>query len=121
MKEPTPSARNVTRRRFLGGMSALGLAAGSTSPASPTGLPPEGKQGIQVQCGAPVPVSEAVFLAIDSVSIPYRRNLYLTMHPVRKHPENPVLRRGKPGEPDEARAQFAGTVLEQDGKFRIWY
>lgn len=63
----------------------------------------------------------ATFFAFDDVSIPFRQNLRLDMHQPRKYPGNPVLPRGKPGEPDEYRAQFYGTVIRDGGKFRMWY
>jgi len=63
---------------------------------------------------------EAVLFAFDDHSLPFRKNLFLTLQPAQKH-QNPILKRGGPGDPDEARAQFHGTVLHVNGKFRMWY
>ncbi len=76
--------------------------------------------GISVQTAARQVVQEATLFAFDNVSIPFHRNLYLSMHQGRKHPQNPIVRREE-GRPDEARAQYLGTVLRQQGKFRMWY
>ena len=65
---------------------------------------------------------EAVLLAIDDVSLPLKANLctYLTKPTVRKAP---VLgpRRDDPKAPDHLAAQFYGTVLFDEGRFRMWY
>ena len=76
--------------------------------------------GISVQTAAPQVVREATLFAFDNVSIPFHRNLYLSMHQGRKHPQNPIVRREE-GRPDEARAQYLGTVLRHQGKFKMWY
>ena len=89
----------------------LGASAEAVSPAA---------TGISVQTAPPQVVSEATLFAFDNVSIPFHRNLYLSMHQGRKHPWNPIVRREE-GRPDEARAQYLGTVLRQHGKFRMWY
>ena len=68
-----------------------------------------------------LPDQEAVLFAFDEYSLPFRKNLFLTLQPAQKHPQNPILKRGGPGTPDEARAQFHGTVLHVNGKFRMWY
>jgi hypothetical protein len=76
--------------------------------------------GVQVRVGPAVETKEAAFFAFDFDSVPFRRNLHLTMVPATKHPE-PVLRRGPEGSPDEMRAEFYGSVIKIDGKFRMWY
>ncbi len=80
----------------------------------------EATTGISVQTAVPQVVEEATLFAFDNVSIPFHRNLYLSMHPGRKHPRNPVISRDE-GRPDEARAQYLGTVLRHEGRFRMWY
>ncbi len=76
--------------------------------------------GISVQTAASQVVEEATLFAFDNVSIPFYRNLYLSMHQGRKHPQNPIVGREE-GRPDEARAQYLGTVLRHAGKFKMWY
>ena len=65
---------------------------------------------------------KAVLLAIDDVSLPLKRNLcyYLSTPRVRAEP---VLRpdREDPRAPDYLATHFYGTVLHDEGKFRMWY
>ncbi len=64
---------------------------------------------------------ERVFFAFDDFSIPWLHNLKLTLVPVTKHPDNPVLRRGSEGAPDHGHAVLYGTVIKDGAKFRMWY
>lgn len=58
----------------------------------------------------------------DDHEIPSRSNLDLTLLPGVKYAENPVLKRGRPTSPDARWARlWAGTVLFDEGKFRMWY
>ncbi|NOX53642.1 MAG: hypothetical protein GXP27_04240 [Planctomycetes bacterium] len=66
-------------------------------------------------------VNEAVFFSFDDHAIPWRNNLKVTMVRAKKHPANPVLRRGPQGAPDHGHAILYGTVLHIGGKFRMWY
>lgn len=66
-------------------------------------------------------VEEAVFFSFDDRAIPWRHNLALTPQTAKKHPANPVLRRGPEGAPDHGHAILYGSVLYLDGKFRMWY
>lgn len=59
--------------------------------------------------------------SFDSVTIPFTHNLYLTMVPAAKYPGNPVLAHGLEGSPDAERAQFYGSIIKVDGKYRMWY
>jgi len=62
------------------------------------------------------------FFAFDNHAIPFRSNLDLTLLPGVKYSGNPVLRRGGPGTPDARWARlWGGTVLRENGKFRMWY
>jgi len=69
----------------------------------------------------PASANEVTLFAFDNYSIPFLRNLAVTMQPVKKYPGNPVLRRGGPGTPDEFAAQLYGSVLRIGDKFRMWY
>ena len=64
---------------------------------------------------------ERTFFAFDDVSIPWRSNVKLTMEQAEKHPANPVLKHGPEGSPDHGHAIMYGSVLQVDGKFRMWY
>lgn len=59
--------------------------------------------------------------AFDTASIPHSQNLRLEMAAPRKHPANPVLRRGVAGSPDAMGVQFYGSVIREAGTFRMWY
>lgn len=61
------------------------------------------------------------YFAFDRIAIPFMQNLRLEMRQPVKHPANPVLTRGKPGTPDAWGVQFYGSVIRENGKFRMWY
>ena len=65
---------------------------------------------------------QAILLAIDDVSLPLKENVcyYLSKPKVRKEP---VLApsRDNPTAPDHLAAHFYGSVLYDEGKFRMWY
>ena len=77
--------------------------------------------GVTVTSTVPTVVTEATFFAFDDVSIPAAYNLYLSMHPAQKHPDNPVIPVGERGEPDEWQQRYYGTVIRHEGKFKMWY
>lgn len=59
--------------------------------------------------------------AFDNVSIPFTQNLKLKMRSPKRHPLNPVVKRGKPGTCDSWAVQFYGSVIREKGKYRMWY
>jgi len=65
---------------------------------------------------------QQILLAIDDVSLPLRKNtcLYLSKPTVR---QEPVLLPSPTDSdaPDNLAANFYGTVLYEEGKFRMWY
>ena len=65
---------------------------------------------------------QAVLLAIDDVSLPIKSNLCPYLSKPTVHP-TPVLTpsRDNPNAPDHLGAHFYGTVLRDQGKFRMWY
>lgn len=69
----------------------------------------------------PAAPEEITLFAFDNQSILFTRNLRLEMHQPQKHQGNPVLPRGDAGMPDEYGVQFYGSVIEDQGKFRLWY
>jgi len=64
----------------------------------------------------------AALLAIDDVSLPLKRHLCYYLSKPQVRPE-PVLTpsRDNPPAPDYLAAHFYGTVLFDQGKFRMWY
>ncbi len=66
-------------------------------------------------------VAEAVFFSFDDHAIPWHNNTQLRPVHAKKHPKNPVLRRGPEGAPDHGHAILYGSVLRIEGKFRMWY
>ena len=68
--------------------------------------------------------TDAVTLfAFDDVSIPFTQNLKLVLHSPRRHPANPVVRRGDDESIDSWAVQFYGSVIRDrnSGRFRMWY
>lgn len=65
---------------------------------------------------------QAIFLAIDDQSLPLRENLveHLSKPAVRREP---VVSPDKdnPAAPDQVAAHFYGTVLHDEGRYRMWY
>src|SRR2546427_4136847 len=62
----------------------------------------------------------AVLFAFDDVSIPATRGLEVRMLHPEKHPANPILSRGVPGEADAGSAQGVSVVREEN-RWRLWY
>jgi hypothetical protein len=64
----------------------------------------------------------AVLLAIDDASLGVRKNLclYVVKPSVRAEPVLEPSPRGL-GAPDDVAAHFYGTVLREEGRFRMWY
>ncbi len=61
-----------------------------------------------------------VLFAFDDMSIEGTRGVKLEMLRPHKHPKNPILERGKAGEPDEHEATLP-VVIYDDGLWRMWY
>src|SRR5688572_10238651 len=59
--------------------------------------------------------------AFDQVSIPFIENLKVEMREPKRHAANPVVPRGPKGSPDSWAVQFYGSIVREDGKFRMWY
>ena len=76
---------------------------------------------ITVETSGADPVSEAVLFSFDDRAIPWKDNLHLTLVQAEKHSGNPVLRTGPEGSHDSTQAFLYGSVIEVDGKFRMWY
>lgn len=69
----------------------------------------------------PQPVNEAVLFPFDDFSIPWSDGLELALVSGQKHPDNPVVRMGKPGEPDSKSVAYYGTVIRINEEYRMWY
>ncbi|MBL9191299.1 MAG: hypothetical protein JNJ82_03000 [Opitutaceae bacterium] len=69
----------------------------------------------------PGEADEAVLFAFDDHAIPYSSNLTLGLETPAKHPANPVLTIGRPGQPDEWQVRYFGSVVRHEGKFKMWY
>jgi hypothetical protein len=111
MNAPLPVRRRNSSRACIAAL--LVLAAGST-----------GRAG-QLDDGTFQPVMNELegqtLFAFDNISIPFTRSLKVTMHAPEKYSGNPVLARGKAGEPDEDGVKFYGSIIRVNGKFRMWY
>jgi hypothetical protein len=103
---------------------SLATVVGFSAAADKQGLPShrQAEQEFRFPTTGVKVKSEAVLLAIDDFSLPLKRNLclYLTKPSVRTAP---VLRpsRDNADAPDFLAAHFYGTVLFDNGKYRMWY
>ena len=59
--------------------------------------------------------------AFDNVSIPHTQNLTLEMRQPERFEGNPVVTRGAPGTVDAHGVQFYGSIIQDGGKYRMWY
>jgi len=104
---------NLNRREWLTTAAATGTAVAFST---------------QLTSFAPAAVSAGrlaggrLLLAIDDVSLPFRKNVGLYLSKPKVRPE-PVLKPSPfgSGAPDDLAAHFYGTVLRDGGKFRMWY
>ncbi|MCC6490874.1 MAG: prolyl oligopeptidase family serine peptidase [Candidatus Hydrogenedentes bacterium] len=106
----------MTRWHFLTPLFVIGLAAISAD----AGLA-DGGAFVFPSTGIRVP-GQAVLLAIDDASLPLKRDMCLYLSKPAVRPE-PVLTptRDNPNAPDFLATHFYGTVLFENGKFRMWY
>ena len=105
----------LRKTTYLGAVVALALLG------SPVRTLPHSRARIAVQSAPSDAVPRATLFAFDDHSIPFWQNLYLTMRAAEKHPANPVVRRGRDGEPDSYGALFYGSVLRRGNTLRMWY
>ncbi len=113
--------RHLTRRRLLqlGAAAPLGL---SLAPVPARAAETPSAAGFRFPATGVAVDKSALLLAIDDVSLPFKKNLcyYLSKPKVRKEPAL-TGSLDKPDAPDSHGAQFYGTVLQDGGKFRMWY
>ncbi|TNJ67557.1 hypothetical protein FE784_04025 [Paenibacillus hemerocallicola] len=67
-----------------------------------------------------IAAERASLFSFDDSCFPFRKNVCVHMNKPIVRPE-PVLTPGGPGEPDSLASHFYGTVLFDEGKFRMWY
>lgn len=91
---------------------ALVMVAAATILATESLASPSDSSGSSDDC---------TLFAFDNVSIPFTHNLRLEMQQPEKYPDNPVVRRGPPGTPDEFGVQFYGSIIRDNDLFRLWY
>ncbi len=70
--------------------------------------------------GAPT-TKQALLLAIDERAFPMRKNLALFLTKPTVRPAPVLAPSSDPDAPDNVATHFYGTVLQEDGKFRMWY
>lgn len=69
-----------------------------------------------------MPSEELLLLAIDDESLPLRHSLYLHLSKPTVRAEPVLVPADKDSDaPDNLAAHFYGTVLHDEGKFRMWY
>ena len=91
--------------------------------------------GIGIECGSPsFDVEEAVLFPFDDFSIPFRKDVLMTLIPGSRgpsehreggsydpgHPGEPIVQNGGPGTPDSMEIIWP-TVIEIGDEFRMWY
>src|SRR5580698_9172838 len=104
----------MKNRIFL--LPALIFIAGAiASPAAESG----GRFRLPAIC-APA-ASRVLLLAIDEQAFPFRQTLalFLTKPVVRREPL--LAPSASPDAPDNVAVHFNGTVLDENGRFRMWY
>ncbi len=70
---------------------------------------------------SPFPVGDKSQLFVDQVLVREARNVAFTLHPARKHPENPLMKAEKPWE--GWRLELYGNVIRdaEEDCFKMWY
>ena len=119
-----PESLSACRSRTVASALAVWLALGSLSlarvvAASPRSTP--SATAFQLPSGSSGPFDQLIFLAVDERSLPIRNNLALFL----SKPEvirAPVLAPATSlTAPDNSAAHFNGTVIYENGRFRMWY
>jgi hypothetical protein len=110
----------LNRRKWLTAAAVTGAAAALPSHGALHAL--EGEPAARRRDAAGATDGKTIWLAIDDVSLPFRKNvgLYLGKPKVRPAPvlaPSPI----ESAAPDNLAAHFYGTVLQDGGRFRMWY
>jgi len=123
-----PSARSLERRRFCQWLSAMaagaawsGSAAGAMTERGPSAValdPQRGEDELSGPRGGPWRR-----LMLDARVVEASEGLTRQFPEAAKHPANPVLVRDRPWEGVSAITgpYVYGTVLREEGRFRLWY
>src|SRR5580693_43881 len=90
----------------------LALVPASADPADRVAEASSGK--------APDP-GDMVLFPLDDISLPWRDNLKVTLEKPVKYADNPVLRACPLEGTDGYGALAYGTLIKEEGKFRMWY
>ena len=109
----TRQTKNSLGRRVLTAAASVWLMTGAATQAG------------QLDDGTFKPVIDELdgetLFAFDNISIPFTRSLKIEMHAPVKYDKNPVLGRGPAGTADSYAIHFYGSIIKQEGKFRMWY
>jgi hypothetical protein len=113
------STRRAIRMGSVFYILALGMQCGPVREAS---LQPANVRSFYFPTTGVAVDKQALLLAIDEYLLPLRENVSYYLSKPNVHKE-PVLRptRDNPRAPDSVAAHFYGTVLQDGGKFRMWY
>ncbi len=111
---PILSDFHSVQKEMSPGSGYLGMAVSSTGPSGGVYF-----DRMVVPDLKPEPGRKVLF--VDMLEVSTTEGLVETLHPMKKHPSNPVLRTGTPGSFDDLRAHAYGEVLYDQGKFRMWY
>ncbi len=119
--------RALTRRRFLQLVSAAGTFAASAHQTSSAAVSATVNRHLRL--GSPEAPLAGPWrghwrrLFLDAAVVEQQEGLSRIFHAAEKHPANPVLRADRPWEAASAITgpYVYGTVMREDGKFRLWY
>lgn len=107
--------KHLNRRQWLATATAAATGTAAALSTHPASSAPMVARGGRLNGGL-------LLLAIDDAALPFRKNLGLYLSKPKVRPE-PVLQPSPfgSGAPDDLAAHFYGTVLQDGGKFRMWY
>ncbi len=108
----------LSRREFLKGLAVMGAGAAAGLQGLSRGK--ANNMNDKEEKANDMNDKEDVLFAFDDLSIEATRGVKLEMVRPDKHPGNPILERGKTGEPDAQRAN-SPSVIYDNGLWRMWY
>ena len=111
---PSLSHVHTVERGVRKGSGSLGMALSVLGPSGGVYF-----DQLMVPDLKPEPGRKVLFL--DMLEVGAVDGLAESFHPMQKHPANPVLRPGPPGSWEDKRAIAYGEVLQEEGRFRMWY
>jgi hypothetical protein len=101
-------------KKVPAGVADLGLFLGHA-------LVPDHSEFHRLSVATPAPQAGATVLFMDLLEVARLEGLELILNEAKRHPSNPLFTPGPEGAFDSQRVFNHGTVLWDQGKFRMWY